>query len=263
MTGLDRTTGPDRTPESGLGREAAIDLGAFRYNVSILAARAVGGPLVIDMTADAYGHGLVRLARVAAESGAHILSVRDQQDADLIAAAGIGIDVRCWHTQRFSIPPAGSGIAAFGFGMDLTDGAPEGVVPVMTLSAPVVSVKRVPEGHGVSYGFVYRAERETTLALVPLGYADGIPRSATGSGRMAVNGRQFPIAGRIAMDQVVLDIGDAPVRPGDRAIAFGPGGSGEPTAADWAVASRSTAGEILARIGRRVPRRYSDTEAAR
>jgi alanine racemase len=257
MTAPAGVTGP------GLGREAVIDLGAFRFNVSTLAARAVGGPLVIDMTADAYGHGLVRLARAAAESGAHILSVRDQQDADTVAAAGIGIDVHCWHSRRFSIPPAGSGIAAFGFGMDLTDGAPEGVVPVMTVSAPVVSVKRVPEGHGVSYGFVYRAERETTLALVPLGYADGIPRAATGSGRMAVGGRQFPIAGRIAMDQVVLDIGDAAVQPGDRAIAFGPGSSGEPTAADWAAASGSTAGEILARIGRRVPRRYIDTKTAR
>ncbi|SMG31099.1 alanine racemase [Agreia pratensis] len=258
MSPLDSTIDP-----TGLGRDAAIDLGVFRANVSILAARAVGGPLVIDMTADAYGHGLVRLAHAAVESGVDILSVRDQGDARMIADAGIGIDVRCWHTSRFSIPPAGSGIAAFGFGMELTDGAPAGIVPVMTVSAPVLSVKRVPEGHGVSYGFVYRTRKETTLALVPLGYADGIPRSATGSGRMAINGRQYPIAGRIAMDQVVLDVGDAPVVPGDRAIAFGPGLEGEPTAADWAECSGSTAGEILARIGRRVPRRYIDREVAR
>jgi alanine racemase len=258
MSELDDTVDPLR-----LGRDAAIDLGAFRANVSILAARAVGGPLVIDMTADAYGHGLVRLARVAAESGADILSVRDEGEARSIADAGIGIDVRWWNTERFSIPPAGSGIAAFGFGMELTDGAPAGVVPVMTVSAPVLSVKRVPEGHGVSYGFVYRATKETTLALVPLGYADGIPRAATGSGRMAIHGRPYPIAGRIAMDQVVLDVGDAPVAPGDRAVAFGPGLEGEPTAADWARDSGSTAGEILARIGRRVPRRYIDQEAAR
>jgi len=249
--------------DSGLGREAAVDLGAFRLNVALLASRAVGGPLVIDMTADAYGHGLVPLARAAAESGADILSVRDQTDADAIADAHIGIDVHCWHTRRFSVPPAGSGIAAFGFGMTLTDGAPDGVVPVMRVSAPVLSVKRVPEGHGVSYGYVYRTSRETTLALVPLGYADGLPRAATGSGRMSVGGTQFPIVGRIAMDQVVLDVGDAPVAPGDRAVAFGAGVDGEPTAADWAEATRSTAGEILARIGRRVPRRYIDREATR
>jgi alanine racemase len=251
------------TLDTTLGREAAIDLGAFRRNVALLSARAVGGPLVIDMTADAYGHGLVPLARAAAEAGADILSVRDQADADRIADAGVGIDVRCWHTSRYSLPPAGSGIAAFGFGMALTDGAPPEVVPVMTVSAPVLSVKRVPEGHGVSYGFVYRAARETTLALVPLGYADGIPRAATSSAHMAVNGRQFPVVGRIAMDQVVLDVGDEDVVAGDRAIAFGPGLAGEPTAADWAAGTRSTAGEILARIGRRVPRRYSETEETR
>jgi len=253
MTGIDL----------GLGREAAIDLDAFRLNVALLASRAVGGPLVIDMTADAYGHGLMPLARAAAEAGADILSVRDQADADAIAAAHIGIDVHCWHTSRFSVPPAGSGIAAFGFGMTLTDGAPDGVVPVMRVSAPVLSVKRVPEGHGVSYGFVYRTPRETTLALVPLGYADGIPRAATGAGRMAIGGTPFRIVGRIAMDQVVLDVGDAPIAPGDRAIAFGAGGDGEPTAADWAAETHSTTGEILSRIGRRVPRRYIDREATR
>jgi alanine racemase len=258
MTALEHPAGG-----ATLGREATIDLGAFRLNVSLLAARAVGGPLVIDMTADAYGHGLVPVARAAAESGADILSVREQGDAERIADAGVDIDVHCWHTKRFSIPPAGSGIAAFGFGMELTDGAPAGVVPVMTVTAPVLSVKRVAEGHGVSYGFVYRVRRETTLALVPLGYADGIPRAATGSGHMTVNGSRYPIAGRVAMDQVVLDVGDADVAPGDRAVAFGPGLEAEPTAADWAFWTGSTAGEILARIGRRVPRRYIDKEAAR
>ena len=80
---------------------------------------------------------------------------------------------------------------------------------------------------------------------------------------MAVEGTQFPVVGRIAMDQVVLDVGDAPIAAGDRAIAFGAGRDGEPTAADWAAATRSTTGEILARIGRRVPRRYIDRETSR
>ena len=242
--------------DSGLGREAAVDLDAFRSNVALLAARAVGGPLVIDMTADAYGHGLVRLARAAAESGADILSVRDQADADAIAEARIGIDVRCWQTRRFSVPPAGSGIAAFGFGMELTDGAPDGVVPVMRVSAPVLSVKRVPEGHGVSYGYVYRTSRETTLALVPLGYADGVPRSASGSGPVSINGARYEIAGRVAMDQFVVDVGDAQVEPGDRAILFGDPATGVPSADDWAAAADTINYEIVTRIGARVTRRY-------
>ena len=141
----------DGVPSTGaaLAREAVIDLAAFRHNVGILAARTVGGPLVIDATADAYGHGLLPIARAAAEAGVDILSVRDPRDAARIAEAGILIHVRSWHGERFSLPPAGSGIAAFGYGMELTDGAPDGLIPVMTLSAPVTSVKRVPAGHGV------------------------------------------------------------------------------------------------------------------
>jgi alanine racemase len=244
-------------------REAVIDLDAFRRNIAVLASRAVGGPLVIDMTADAYGHGLIPLASAAVEAGVDILSLRDELDAARLSRAGIQVDVRCWNTARFAVPPAGSGIAAFGYGEALTDGAPDGLEPVMTLSAPVLSVKRVAAGHGVSYGFVYRAQKETSLALVPLGYADGIPRSATGTGCMAVNGVRHAIAGRIAMDQIVLDIGDAQVEPGDRAVVFGPGLSGEPTAADWAGFSGSTAGEILSRIGARVAKRYVDAEVVR
>jgi alanine racemase len=250
-------------PNGTRGREAVVDLDAFRRNVAVLATRAVGGPLVIDMTVDAYGHGLIPMARAAVEAGADILSVRDEGDAARLADAGVHVDVRCWNTARFSVPPAGSGIAAFGYGEALTDGAPDGLEPVMTLSAPVLSVKRVVAGHGVSYGFVYRAPKETSLALVPLGYADGIPRSATGVGCMTVNGVRHPIAGRIAMDQVVLDIGDAHIEPGDRAVAFGPGRAGEATAADWAVFSGSTPGEILARVGARVARQYVDAEVAR
>lgn len=251
------------TDDATAVREAVIDLAAFRHNIGVLAARAVGGPLVIDATADAYGHGLLPIARAAAEAGVDILSVRDPFDAARIAEAGIEIDVHSWNGERFSLPPAGSGIAAFGYGMELTDGAPDGLVPVMTLSAPISSVKRVPAGHGVSYGFIYRTTSETTLALVPLGYADGIPRGATSRALMAVNGIQYPVAGRIAMDQIVLDVGDASVALGDRAVVFGPGLDGEPSAAHWAEYSGSTAGEILARVGHRVIRRYTDTGSTR
>jgi alanine racemase len=251
-------------PSSALpsSRGAIVDLDALRHNIAVLIARSTGGPLVLDVTADAYGHGLVPVARVAAEAGVDILSLRDEADARRIAEAGISIDVRAWHTRRVTMPPAGSGIAAFGYGMRVTDGDPDGLVPVMTLLAPVSAVKRVPSGHGVSYGFVYRTPTESTLALVPLGYADGIPRVATGSARMALGGVQHPVVGRIAMDQVVLDVGDSTVRLGDAVTVFGPGLAGEPSAADWAEIAGTTAGEILARIGERVPRRYIDSRGA-
>ena len=99
----------------------------------------------------------------------------------------------------------------------------------MTLRGTVALTKRVPAGHGVSYGLTYRTSAETTLALVPLGYADGIPRAAGSVGEVWLGGRRRRIAGRVAMDQVVVDCGDDAVAAGDEVIVFGPGDRGEPT----------------------------------
>ena len=131
-----------------------------------------------------------------------------------------------------------------------------GLRPAMTLRGTVALTKRVPADYGVSYGLTYRTSTETTLALVPLGYADGIPRSASSVGEVWLRGRRRRIAGRVAMDQVVVDCGDDPVEAGDDVVVFGPGDAGEPTADDWATACDTIAYEIVTRIGPRVPRRY-------
>lgn len=128
--------------------------------------------------------------------------------------------------------------------------------PAMTLSASVVSVKRVPADAGVSYGYDYRTRRETTLALVPLGYADGVPRQASGRGPVSINGITYPVAGRVAMDQIVIDVGDDPVAVGERAVLFGDPGTGVPSAQEWADAAGTINYEIVTRIGPRVARRY-------
>ena len=114
----------------------------------------------------------------------------------------------------------------------------------------------MPAGHGVSYGLTYRTDRETTLALIPLGYADGLPRAASNRGEIWLAGARRRIAGRVAMDQVVVDCGDDPVAAGDPAIVFGPGEQGEPTARDWADYCGTIDYEIVTRIGPRVPRRH-------
>ncbi|MEY3732970.1 MAG: hypothetical protein RL347_329 [Actinomycetota bacterium] len=129
------------------------------------------------------------------------------------------------------------------------------LTPVMTLTAGVVATKRVPEGHGASYGLTWRAPRETTLALVPLGYGDGLPRTARDA-QVAVGGRRYPIVGRIAMDQVIIDVGDDPVVSGDEVLVWGPGHTGEPTASDWAMWDDTIGYEVVTRLGSRVPRRY-------
>ncbi|MEU4690446.1 alanine racemase [Actinoplanes sp. NPDC023714] len=131
-----------------------------------------------------------------------------------------------------------------------------GLRPAMTVQAPVVLTKRVPAGTGVSYGPDYFTHRETTLALVPLGFADGVPRRASNRGEFAIRGVRCRVAGRVCMDQVVLDVGDLPVRDGETAVMFGPGDDGEPTAAEWAAWGDTNANDVLANIGPRVTRRY-------
>ncbi|MGW3242812.1 alanine racemase [Streptomyces sp. NPDC001070] len=153
------------------------------------------------------------------------------------------------------------GVAVYGISPVPQVGGPAdfGLRPVMTLSARLASAKRVPGGHGVSYGHHYRTPGETTLALVPVGYADGIPRHASGTGPVLVAGKWRTVAGRVAMDQFVVDLGGDSAEPGDEAVLFGPGDRGEPTAEDWARAAGTIAYEIVTRIGTRVPRVYVGT----
>jgi alanine racemase len=138
----------------------------------------------------------------------------------------------------------------------LPGGAPPWLRPAMTLRARLVLVKRVPAGTGVSYGHRYTTPRETTLGLVPLGYADGIPRSATGRPFVFARGRRWPIAGTVCMDQLVIDFGDEPVTEGEEVVLFGPGDAGEPTAQQWGEELGTISYEIVTGIGSRVPRSH-------
>ncbi len=135
-----------------------------------------------------------------------------------------------------------------------------GLRPAMTLTARVGLAKRVPAGQGVSYLHRYTTDRETTLALVPLGYADGVPRGATNIGPVLAAGRRRTIAGTVCMDQFMVDVGDDPIAEGDDVVLFGPGDDGEPTAEDWAEALDTISYEVVTRIGPRVPRTYGPTQ---
>ncbi|MFI7698443.1 alanine racemase [Nonomuraea sp. NPDC049480] len=131
-----------------------------------------------------------------------------------------------------------------------------GLRPVMTLTAQVGLVKRVPEGSGVSYAHLYATDRETTLGLIPLGYADGILRTATGRAEVLAGGRRRRIAGRVCMDQFMIDMGDDSLAAGDEVVLFGPGDRSEPTVQEWADTLGTITHEIVTRIGSRVPRVY-------
>ncbi|MDH6277664.1 alanine racemase [Aurantimicrobium minutum] len=151
-----------------------------------------------------------------------------------------------------------SGIAAYGIA-PTEELRPEqfGLTPAMTLETRVVAVRRVPENTGVSYGYLHRTAGENTLALIPLGYGDGINRDASMNGPVLLNGETYPVAGRIAMDQFLLNVGDDPVVVGDHVVLFGDPALGQPSVHDWAAAANSIAYEIVTRlIGTRLDYEY-------
>ena len=131
-----------------------------------------------------------------------------------------------------------------------------GLRPAMRVVARSVLVKRLPAGQGISYGHAYAPSRETTVLDVPIGYADGIPRHASGAGPVQVRGQRFSVSGRVCMDQFVVDVGDLDVDDGEEVVLFGPGDDGEPTAQEWADAAGTISYEIVSRLGSRVPREH-------
>ncbi|MFK4759338.1 alanine racemase [Microbacterium sp. ZW T5_45] len=183
------------------------------------------------------------------------------------AAAAVGIRPEIRHlaatAAAIDLPEARLDAVRIGIGIyglspfDDRTSAHLGLRPAMTLRGAIAAVRRVPAGTGVSYGYDHRTDRDTTLVLVPLGYADGIPRHASGRLPVSIAGRRFTNVGRIAMDQFVVDVGDTPVSIGDEVVLFGDPTLGVPSAQEWADAAGTIDYEIVTRIGARVARRAS------
>ena len=153
------------------------------------------------------------------------------------------------------------------YGLDPAPGreAAAHLVPAMTVRAPLMLVKDLAAGAGVSYGLRWSPERATTVGVVPVGYADGIPRHAFDPARpdaaatMGIAGRLRPIRGTVCMDQVVVDLGGERPPVGSEVVVLGPPAAGGPTAQDWAEACGTINYEIVTRIGGRMGRRYVDS----
>jgi alanine racemase len=150
------------------------------------------------------------------------------------------------------------GIASYG--LDPAPGLTDHVRlrPAMTVRGELAVAKRIRTGDGVSYGHTWIADRDTTVAVVPAGYGEGIPWHAGNRAEVWVEGRRRPIRGRICMDQFVIDLGGDDIGPGADVVLFGNGDEGEPTAQDWAEACGTINYEIVTRIGGRLRRRYVD-----
>ena len=146
------------------------------------------------------------------------------------------------------------GLALYGLS-PLEDGDPAvlGLRPVMRLVSNVINLKDIPAGHGASYGLTFTAATDTRFALVPGGYGDGLPRAASNRAEVAIRGRRYPVVGRIAMDQMIIDIGagNTEVAIGDEVVIFGPGG---PSAAEWGTWANTINYEIVTQLSARVDR---------
>jgi alanine racemase len=202
----------------------------------------------------------------------------DEQDKafswalEIAEAAGLRPEVRHLSASAATIARPGArydlvrvGIAMYGLS-PIPDRFPAedlGLVQAMTVTARLALTKAIDAGASVSYGHTWTADRSTLLGLVPVGYAEGIPRSASSVAEVSVRGQRRPIAGRVCMDQFLVDLGDEDVSAGEQILLFGPEG---PTAQDWAEACDTISYEIVTRIGGRFERRYigmDPEEAAR
>jgi alanine racemase len=248
--------------DSGLGRAgaAAADWPRLCELAAKLAAEAVlevVGVWSHLAYADAPGHPTIarqHAAYVEALGVAEAAGLRPQLRHLANSAATLALPELHYDLVR-------PGVAVYGLSPGPKVGAARelGLRPAMRVRTQVALVKQAPAGQGVSYGHRYTTTGSTRLALVPLGYADGVPRHATNVGPVQVRGRRLTVSGTVCMDQFVVDVGDLDVSVGDDVVLFGPGDDGEPTAEDWADAIGTINYEIVTRIGARVPRRYVET----
>ncbi|MEY4347868.1 MAG: hypothetical protein RIS43_287 [Actinomycetota bacterium] len=149
------------------------------------------------------------------------------------------------------------GIATYG----VTPGGEVGAVsqhalqPVMTVTSKIAYVRQLEKGEGVSYSHKYIADRPTTVGLIPVGYADGIPRNATNSGHVTYKGARYPIVGTVCMDQFVVEFGATPIEVGDEVTIFGADAT---DAHEWAATAGTIGYELVTRLGSRIQREYVD-----
>jgi alanine racemase len=252
---------------AGAGHRTAIhvkvDTGLSRNGV----AEADWGP-VVERLAAAVGAGSVRLDGVFS----HLSNTSPDDDRaqltaferflDALRSVGLEPGIRHLAASAGALDHPAARYDMVRFGIALYGIAPEPHLrdalplrPAMRLSADVVGVKRVPAGSGISYGYLHRTTAPTTLALVPLGYADGVPRSAVNA-PVRIGDAMLRVVGRVAMDQFVVDAGDAPVAIGDRAVLWGDPAHGDPHVDDWADSAGTIAYELVTRLGRRVHRTH-------
>jgi len=128
--------------------------------------------------------------------------------------------------------------------------------PVLSLKTKVIYTKKVPQSYGISYGHDYITKRPTRIVILPIGYGDGYPRNLSNQAPLLIKGKLFRISGRVCMDQIMVDVGDADIRLGDEAVLIGSQGKHRITAEELAALCATIPYEIVCGLGSRIPRVY-------
>ena len=280
--------GPESRVDAAIAANVDLGVSSLEQLRQVVSAASVGNPAIIQLKIDSgMGRGGATAAEweqlfseTSAAVGSGHLMVRgifthfaqttadsDRAQAaifetaiDVARAAGLEPDVihsssstPSIRTPEFAHSLVRLGISTYGVSM-VDEHRALGLRPAMRLSGQVIQVKKLPAGHGVGYDHTYTTSTDTTMAVVPLGYADGIPRLASSRGPVSIGGQRFTVAGRVSMDQVSIDVGDAEVSRGDWAVFFGDPENGEPSVSEWAELASTIPYEILTGVGSRVRR---------
>jgi alanine racemase len=258
------------------GRRAAVhvevDTGMRRMGVPLAEAEAFVAAVAAEPALSLAG----LMTHFARADEPDLAPTRDQLGAFAGCVSALrraGIAVPCVHAENSAALIARAELAGHGppqdavrpglmlYGAQPSPQRPAQLAPVMSLRAPVVAVRRVQRGESVGYAALYRAAGETQIATIGLGYADGVPIAASGRGGVWLAGARRAIAGRVSMDYVGVDVGDARVRVGDEAVIFGserPGGPAVLPVEEAAASAGTISYELLVRVGARVRRVYGE-----
>jgi alanine racemase len=264
----------DATRRTGRTATVSVKVDTGLNRNGVLAAQF---PPMLTALRQAVAEGAIRLRALmshmvyADQPGNSINDVQAQRFSEMLAhARDQGLRFEIAHLSNSSATMSRPdlafdmvrpGIAVYGLS-PVPERGDLGLLPAMTVKCAVALVKPVRAGEGVSYAHTWIAERDTTVALMPVGYADGVFRSLGGRLDVLINGRRRPGVGRICMDQFLVDLGPGQidVAEGDEAILFGPGTRGEPTAQDWADLIGTIHYEVVTSPRGRITRTYREAE---
>jgi alanine racemase len=244
---LELDTGMSRGGSPVTSWDALCGLAAKAEAAGVLAVTGVWSHLALAADPDPLSTESQRIAFESGVSRARELGLAPAELHLANSAAALEHD-----TTWFDVVRCGASV----YGIETVRGVRHGLEPAMRVVSRATQLRSVPAGTGVSYNHAYVTDRPTTLVLVPVGYGDGIPRDLSHGGEAVIGGVRHPIVGAISMDQLVVDVGDSPVRLGDEVVLLGAPGNGEPDAQEWADVTGTIAHEILTGLGGRMARRH-------